>query len=379
MSKMKVLHINTNYSTTALHQKMIDKLAIKGVNNVVFAAVCDKDINNIVINPRENEIISNCFNYYDRVAFHYKQKKIFNSIEKEVKDISKFDLIHAYTLFTDGNCAMKLSQKYGIPYVVAIRDTDVNAFFRLMVHLRPLGVKIMRNASAVFFLSESYKKQVFDKYVPEKIKGELELKTHIVPNGIDDFWLENSVKTAKHLESSNSAKIIFAGRINKRKNPLSTAEAISLLNKEGYDFSFNVVGKIEDNDIFNTLKKMPFVKYLGVQNKNELIETYRKNDIFVMPSLTETFGLVYAEAMSQGLPVIYTRGQGFDGQFDDGEVGYSVDAHSIEDIKDRILQVVSIYETLSKKAFTGVKKFCWDDITEKYVSIYRLITQNRRK
>ena len=37
---------------------------------------------------------------------------------------------------------------------------------------------------------------------------------------------------------------------------------------------------------------------------------YRENDIYVMPSIIETFGLVYAEAMSQGLPVIYTRGQG---------------------------------------------------------------------
>jgi len=44
-----------------------------------------------------------------------------------------------------------------------------------------------------------------------------------------------------------------------------------------------------------------------------------------MPSITETFGLVYAEALSQGLPVLYTRGQGFDRQFEEGEVGYAVD------------------------------------------------------
>lgn len=40
-----------------------------------------------------------------------------------------------------------------------------------------------------------------------------------------------------------------------------------------------------------------------------------------MPSHKETFGLVYAEAMSQGLPIIYTKNQGFDGQFPDGYVG----------------------------------------------------------
>ena len=40
---------------------------------------------------------------------------------------------------------------------------------------------------------------------------------------------------------------------------------------------------------------------------------------FCLPSHAETFGLVYVEAMSQGLPIIY-EGQGFDKQFQDGEV-----------------------------------------------------------
>ena len=44
-----------------------------------------------------------------------------------------------------------------------------------------------------------------------------------------------------------------------------------------------------------------------------------------MTSLGESFGLTYAEAMSQGVPVIYSKGQGFDGQFKEGVVGYHVD------------------------------------------------------
>ena len=43
-----------------------------------------------------------------------------------------------------------------------------------------------------------------------------------------------------------------------------------------------------------------------------------------MPSRYETFGLVYGEAMSQGLPIIYSKGQGVDGYFKEGTVGYGV-------------------------------------------------------
>ena len=75
-------------------------------------------------------------------------------------------MIHAYTLFTDGNVARTLSKKYGVPYVVAIRDTDVNDFFRYRPYLIKLGSQIMKDASAVFFLSESYKRIVLEKYVP---------------------------------------------------------------------------------------------------------------------------------------------------------------------------------------------------------------------
>jgi glycosyltransferase involved in cell wall biosynthesis len=69
----------------------------------------------------------------------------------------------------------------------------------------------------------------------------------------------------------------------------------------------------------------------------ELIDIYRANDIFVMPSFTESFGLVYAEAISQGLPVVYSIGQGFDRQFPEGEVGYHADPNSAQSVADAIL------------------------------------------
>ena len=92
-----------------------------------------------------------------------------------------------------------------------------------------------------------------------------------------------------------------------------------------------------------------------------------------MPSITETFGLVYPEAMSQGLPVIYTRGQGFDGQFKEGEVGYSVDAMNIEDIASKVIAIRGDFAEMSKRCINSINKFDWNRITNCYEKIYRSV------
>src|SRR5699024_1841446 len=121
-------------------------------------------------------------------------------------------------------------------------------------------------------------------------------------------------------------------------------------------------GEIENNKIYKNIRELDFIKYVPPKTKEELIQIYRENAIFVMPSITETFGLVYAEAMSQGLPVIYTKEQGFDKQFEEGVVGYSVDCFNPEEISQNILGIIEKYNDISKNCIDLVKKFSWDRI-----------------
>lgn len=206
---MCVLHINCNYIGTTLHQLMIEHLDALGYKNQVFVPTCNDQL--AVITPNENVCLCECFRKCDRFIFDYKQKKIRKGLEANI-DVANFELIHAYTLFTDGNCARLISKKYGIPYVVAVRNTDVNSFFRLMPQLRNRGVQIMRDASAVFFLSEAYRKQVFEKYIPKDYWSEIERKTYVVPNGINTFWFNNE-PTAKKIINKKSINLIYVGRI----------------------------------------------------------------------------------------------------------------------------------------------------------------------
>ena len=364
---MKVLHINCNYIGTTLHQLMVEELERNGYDNLVYVPTYNRNLS--VITPNENVVVSECFKKWDRLIFDYKQIKIMRDLQRKT-DVSSFDLIHAYTVFTDGNCARKMSRKYDIPYVVTVRNTDVNSFFAKMIHLRNRGIKIMRDAKAIFFLSEAYRNEVFNKYVPKKLYDELWNKSRIVPNGIDDFWFENVPPTTKKTICCDPIRLVYAGKIDKNKNIPTIQKAMDILSDRGYATVLTIVGKVQDMGEYEKIIAHKDTTYFPAMNKEKLMEVYRSSDVFVMPSFTESFGLVYVEAMSQGLPVIYSKGQGFDGQFSEGVVGYHVDSHSLESVADGIEKVVLNYSSLTSAVVAKSRKFNWTEIVKSYCDVY---------
>ena len=371
---MKILHINCNYITTRLHQTMIEHLEEKtDVDNLVFVPTYDK--NRSVINPNNNVIISECFKKNDRFFFFYKQRKIINSLKKCVDiDDEHIDLIHAYTLFSDGNVAYSIYKEKGIPYVVAIRDTDINDFLKLKPFLLPRGIEILRNAKKIYFLSPAYKKKILKKIIHSKFYAEIEKKIVIQPNGIDDFWFQNTSNRRKTL-NDKKINIVCVAQIVKRKNIPIVQKSIDLLNDEGWNIHLTIIGKSVDKVLLKHLIKNSNTTYIDAIPKEKLIKYYQDSDIFVLASLTETFGLVYAEAMSQALPVIYTKGQGFDEQFEEGTVGFHVNPLSVKSISEAIKNVYLNYSNQSYNCTLLCKKFQWDSICKKYIDAYREIIE----
>jgi glycosyltransferase involved in cell wall biosynthesis len=148
---------------------------------------------------------------------------------------------------------------------------------------------------------------------------------------------------------------------------------MAVLREKGYDLSLTVVGKVADQKIYETIKEDPYTQCLPAQPKEALINLYRKHDIFVMPSFTESFGLVYAEAMSQGLPVIYSKEQGFDHQFPEGTVGYHVSPYDPQEVAEGIEKVISRYAQIAPQTSPCAKQFNWSEITHIYHRIYHKI------
>lgn len=372
---MYILHININYLSSALHQTMMESLADVGVESTVFVPVYDEKCK--VIIPNSNVFVSRCFEKWDRIFYFLKQRKIQKALIKNI-EVSNYELLHAYTLFSDGNIAMKLSKKYGIPYIVAIRGTDMKDFFHVKPYLIPHGIKIMKNAERIIFLSRSYKDIMISKYVSEKQKGEIEKKAVVIPNGIDDFWMKNIYYARNYTEiqkrlSRKELKIICVAQIIKKKNIPFLQKAIQKLVDKGWKVQFNVIGKAIDKGELKVIISNKYTKYLGSKKKEELIEYYRNNDIFILVSQIETFGLVYAEAMSQGLPVIYTKGEGFDQQFEDGYVGFPASDQNVDDLLYKILKITMDYRRISENCIKGVQRFDWNQIVGNYKEIYENI------
>lgn len=364
---MKILHINNNYVDTALHRQLIVHMHSKEYECTVYAPVLYGT--RVSDNFRKYEIISKCFEPYDRFFFKHKQKKIYKDLLLKITPNS-YDLIHAHTLFSDGNVAYRINKEYGIPYIAAIRDTDVNVFFKYMKHLKSLGIQIILKASAIVFLSNTYRQYVLDNIIPARIRNEISKKAVIIPNGIDPFWINNTGQNRRLDLEKNKLTALSVGKINKRKNQIVAARAIEMLNKSGINAKLTIVGKAENRKLLKKLQRYSFVEYYEPVKMEKLIDFYRSADIFVLPSKTETFGLAYAEAMSQGLPVLYSKGQGFDGQFDEGTVGFHIESQSAKDLCKKIRMIISNYNEISLNCTTKVTKFDWVRIADIYRALY---------
>lgn len=376
---MKVLFINRNYLTTALHQTMIEHFEQLGISCDVFAPAAKED--QAVIKPNKNVTMCICYSKWERPFYRIKQSRIMRTI-LNTYSLKDYDLIHASTVFTDGNAAYQLNKKFGVPYIVAFRDTDMT-FFRIRFDLKKRGLNILLHSSAIIFLSERLLEDFLDLYIPANLQNDIRNKSRVIPNGIDDFWLDNKSnhnlnRSLERIENK-VLHIVYAGRITKNKNLELTQDALEILRSNGWNCSFTVIGKVFDDQVLADIMKYGHTKYVEPQKKEQLITYYRDADVFVMPSHHETFGLVYAEAMSQGLPVIYTRGQGFDGQFEEGVVGYSVSNTDSSELSEKLIMVTNNYLSLSQNAFALVDRFRWEHICKEYINLFTTLIQKQHK
>ena len=364
---MKILHINSYYAKSYFYKNLFEEQLQKSLEIKVYIPVSNEFLNNN-FNYGEYAKLSYCYKDWERLIFPFKHNKILKDINKKF-DCSNFDVYHAHSWFSNGYIAYKLNEKYKIPYIVAIRNTDINIFYKYMICLRNLGHKILNNASKVIFISPAYQKRVLNDLLPQNIAEIIYDKCMIIPNGVDRFWIDNQY-SKNNLPLYSNIKILYVGNIDKNKNLLTTCKAIELLLKDGVKVEYTIVGRVQNSKIYQKILSKKYVTYLGEKNKLELLNIYRENNIFIMPSRTETFGLVYVEAISQGLPVIYSKGEGFDGWFRDGEVGYGIHCQDYiglyEQIKNIMLHNIKITPN-------SIKQFSWEVINEKYMSIYNEI------
>ena len=109
-----------------------------------------------------------------------------------------------------------------------------------MFHLRAYGIEILTNAKKVILISPVLKIKLLALRLFEKRKDELLHKVHIIPNGVDLFWISNvqSPKTSMEIE----AHLLYVGRFLKKKNVLKLCKVVEQLNTEGTACKLHLVG-----------------------------------------------------------------------------------------------------------------------------------------
>lgn len=370
---MKVLHINSYFRTNALHQELLSALDRKDLTQLVFLPVLDTGgvIKERTINAGEKALVVEikAFSNWMRLLWPAKMLKIWRIAKPKFSEFAP-DLVHAHTVITNGAIAFLAKRKFGIPYVVTVRNTDIDIFFKYFPPLRWVGKKILESASAIVLLSPVYRNAKLPKYFSIAEHSAIYEKIRVVPNAVADFWHESLTEK----EEQNDRSIIFVGRLDKNKNLGLVIEALKILHSKDMAVSLKVVGDGPELEALRRKARGLDVTFYGrIDDRHRIVEIMRTSDMLVVPSKLETFGLVYVEAMTQGLPVLYTTGQGFDGFFEEGEVGYSVDPERAESVASAIEKVYENYGLLSKNAQIRSDVFRWERVSNSLLTIYRAV------
>lgn len=370
-----ILHIANDFAGSKVYKNLVKNLDDLGVNQVVYTPLRSSSLvgkNSVNFNILNSKIIySNILDkIFDRVFYFRKIKKIVQDIESKV-NMNEVTCIHAHTWYSDGGVAYKLSIKYNIPYIVTIRSTDTKIFYKYFFHLKDYGKKILNKASNIFLINKNFNEEL------NSISSALIGKSVFVPNGVDQFWIDNFEKS-KNCHFSDCLNLIYVGNIIPRKKLLNLLKAIIKFNQfnQNKKVKLEIVGSGTGKYFNKALKliqchKEYFVFTGQIDDKLQLKERYLKNDIFILPSVNETFGLVYIEALLNMLPIVYVENEGIDGIYDE-KIGYKLKSNSVEEIVDLIEYIFKSNSKIIIPSDKLVINHSWKRIAEFCLTKYYL-------
>ncbi|WP_081819442.1 glycosyltransferase family 4 protein [Maribacter sp. Hel_I_7] len=366
---MNILHICNDYFGSKVHRNLFQSLDQSNINQTIYCPVKNSTLvrSNLIQYKFSKIIISKPMRKNHRILFRKKINFLYQDLINNI-ELSNINISHATNLFSDGAIAYKLFKEKGIPYIIAVRSTDIEVFLNYRPDLINIALKILNNSSKIIFISAALKDNFLKHYLIRKKTDLFSNKCIIQCNGIEDFWLDNKIPQKNIIPT----EILYVGSLLKRKNVLAVANAVIALNKLNITCRFNIVGKNGDQEkqIIELSLKMPeYINYIGpIYNKQKLKTIHNNNHIFAMPSKGETFGLVYIEALSQGLPLLYSKNDGIYGVFDEN-IGESCNPNDEKDIIEALKKVITNYKTyeINKIDF---EKFRWSNIALNYKNLY---------
>lgn len=291
------------------------------------------------------------------LALNYLYNKVF-------RGQSKPDIIHAH--FTQPGCmAARLARKEEIPLVITEHSSLMNQG-EVRPSLKKCAMEGYYTAKRVIAVSEALKKNLY------RHTG---IFSEVIPNiaSLEEFTLKQ--------QSHHGFGFISTGNLVAGKRHQMLLEAFANISKIYDDVFLGIIGDGElKNNLEIRVRELRLedkVIFYGQRSRGEIAEIYQQYDCFVLPSVSETFGVAYIEAMASGLPVIATKCGGPE-SFVNDDVGIliSVD-HEIELENGMIF----MYENITKYCASDISEyirmhFSAEKISEKIISVYKAVLKN---
>lgn len=369
---MRILHICSGYLGSKVHSELYRRLDTLGVKQTIYTYYqTGRPERNQFDGKRTQFCLRPLLHPWHRVFFYKKICLAYQDLRKQVQT-DDVGMVHATTLFSDGVLAYKLWKEKSIPYVVTVRNTDINEFLEVAPWTWPMGMKVLKDAKKIIFISKAPMEKFCRHFLIKRILPKIKDKFVIQPNGVDDYWLDHIQTGKKHLNH----QIIYVGRFDRNKNVVRLIHAVLKLTNRFPDIKLHLIGGDgrREKEVLTLVQKYPeYLEYHGkVYDKDALQSLYAGCSIFAMPSIHETFGLVYIEALTQNLAVVYTKDQGIDGLLDN-RVGEKVDAYSIKSIQSAISKILDHRSEYLVSEAVDFEQFRWNNIARTYQQLYKNI------
>ena len=283
---------------------------------------------------------------------------------------NRFDVIHAHDwlTFPAGIAAKKISGK---PLVIHVHATD---FDRSGGNVNPRVYAVeregMENADHIIAVSTLTKNIIIEKYgiPPEKIT--------VIYNAVEPVSDE---KISGFHKGVDEKIVTFLGRVTMQKGPEYFIEAASLVLKKMNNARFVMAGS---GDLLNQM--VARVAELGISDHfhftgflkgNDVYQMLRMTDVFVMPSVSEPFGIVPLEAMQFNVPVIISNQSGVAEILENAIKIDFWDTFAMADAIYGLLNYTALANHFRKEGKHEVENLEWVNAAKAVTGVYKSVMQ----
>jgi D-inositol-3-phosphate glycosyltransferase len=218
----------------------------------------------------------------------------------------------------------------------------------------------------------------------------------LVPAGVDHvmFTPRDREQARERLYLKGLRLALFVGRLQPHKGPdiaiRTVAESIALDPVATKDLQLAIVGGPSGSDVGEIDRLMDLIAALGIndrviffppQPQERLADFYAAADLVLVPSRSESFGLVALEAQACGTPVVAAAVGGLRYVVEDGVTGYLVGGHDPGDHAERLLAILSDREGALRMGRAGVRqsmRFSWDATAAAALGVYHELADDGR-